>query len=154
MTGICKELYEEGPAAAQVLRLAALAPDDRDLVGPAAYDHQNRHEKEDHVGDRGFVAAGVVDAGNDHEQGQGRSRETGNDVGRKQIDGQNKTNGAGDFKDCDEGDDFVTHAGEAEAGTEGMHNGLFAMSKDFAETGEQKQGRHDDLRKPEDCAHG
>jgi hypothetical protein len=84
------------------------------------------------------MAASVIHAGNDHEHSKGCSREAGNYVGRKQVDGQDKTNGASDFKDRNERNDFVAHAGEAEAWTEGMDNDLPAVCKDFAEAGEEE----------------
>jgi len=128
--------------------------DDRQLVGPAAYDYQDGHEKQDDIGDCGLVPAGVIDADDDHEAGEGGSGEPWNHVGRKQVNGQNQADGAGNFKQRNDGDEFVAHAREVEAGTLGMDSGLPPVSKDFAETGEQEQAGHQNLCEPKDAAHG
>jgi hypothetical protein len=124
------------------------------LVGPAANDHQNSHKEEDHLGHGSLIATRVIDAENDHEESEGGSRKTGNHVGRKQVDWQDQADGAGYFKQRNDGDELIAHAREVKAGTLGMHDGVPSVSKDFAETGEQEQARHQNLRKPKDCAHG
>jgi len=123
-------------------------------VGPTADDHQNGHEKEDDVGDGGFVAAGVIDADNDHEHGDSGGGKTGNNIGREKVDGQDQADGEGDFKESNDRDESVAHAREVKSRTEGMHDGVAAMSEDFAEAGEQEQARHKNLRRPKDAAHG